>query len=283
MTSQLKAPKKPFPIAGVFLILYALASLTNSLISLISFIFRDLALYLEYLGLSDVVINLILRIPPVLIGITALVLAIVLFIKRSGLSVAIALTAFAFTNCLQFLLIAFRNTEYIINNITVFIKYTEITNLFYSISSLSYVSELFFIALALIILTVIAFLLMKPERCKSFLTKLWVVSLVLFVISFALSGTSLVIDVISTLDNGYSLDIYYIYSSCATSFISFLALLAHMFLAIWFGRLASYRRKLQAYEAATPIETTAADVSEAPSLITETIPVSDSETASAEQ
>lgn len=259
MTSQLKAPKKPFPIASVFLILFALASLTNSLISLISFIIRDLALYLEYLGLSDVVINLILRIPPVLIGITALVLAIVLFIKRSGLSVAIALTAFAFTNCLQFLLIAFRNTEYIINNITVFIKYTEITNLFYSISSLSYVSELFFIALALIILTVIAFLLMKPERCKSFLVKLWVVSLVLFVISFALSGTSLVIDIISTLASGYSVDIYYIFSSCATAFVSALALLANGFLAIWFGRLASYRRKLQAYEAATPIETTAAE------------------------
>ena len=259
MTNQIKAPKKPFPVAGVFLILYGIFEILKNLISLISYLVSVIPYLYEAFNPADLAGSVLSYGIPIAIGITAIVLGAVLMAKRSGVAVTVFAAIYTVGFCLLFLIRVFSNSVSLIHNIDIFISYTAIDALIRSFSNISYIGELSSIAFALILVTVIAFVSQRPEKCESFVVKCWFIPLIFFVFAFFNNGATALFDIIASFIGRYPVSYFVnilLYSTCGV-----LQFLAHLFLVIWFARLSSYRRKLAAHEASMPIETTAEEVS----------------------
>lgn len=287
MNSQLNAPKKPFPIAGVFLLIHALALVCCGIAGIIQYIFLWKQYYWvtdnSFIISPDFITEVLKQSASFLFIIPIAVLALILLIKRSGLGLAIMTAVYTASCVISSFTSIINSVQSIPHLIKYFIEYTEWQSLLNAISNLTTSFASLLTSFALIIITIIAFVSVKPERSNSFIIKVWWIPLVIFILAFLMSGTNYLIEIIRFAVFSYSFNIANVLMLLASSFASLTALLAHGFLAIWFGCLALYRRKLAKYEAAMPIESTASAVTEAPApavepspVISETEPVAES-------
>ena len=249
-------PKKPFPLAGVFLLIYAVPQLIYSVYTIFN-----------HYQTADTIFN-------VAICIGAAIVAIILLAKKSGVALTVSLGIFTLITTVYFIFSTINSYGYFVWQIRWILEIIDydspihlISDIMFLLSDLSYINQNFLVALILLIITVISIFSVNPRKCKSFVLKLGGIPIVLSVLMFLSAGTNLICWATGMLLEGYGFDIQTLLSITFSHLPDLPQFLAFLFLSLWFGRLAKYRRKLMAYEASTPITTFATEIPTAPSHI----------------